>query len=100
MTRVRPQVARRMYDGACLLCGERDHSCLQAHRVVPGCRYVYESLVTLCASCHNKWHGGRIVFHGKHPSTRGTVVQITVDGVRLFVPDSRRGREDMEDVWE
>ena len=58
MARVRPQVARRIYDGACLLCGEQDRSCLQAHRVVPGCRYVYESLVTLCASCHGKWHGG------------------------------------------
>jgi hypothetical protein len=89
--RIRPQIVRRMYDQQCLLCGEADPAVLDAHRLIPGSKYDFHSLVTLCAVHHRLWHAGRVVFLGRHMGSRGWMLHLMVDGKEVFVPQSRRG---------
>lgn len=94
MKRYTVQQSRRAYDGACLLCGQNDPTCLDAHRLIPGSRYEWGSLVTLCSSCHRRWHAGSLEFVGLFDSTNGVKVGVRFAncGVTIYLPQSRRNQ--------
>lgn len=87
------QVCRKHFDGACFVCGERDYSLLDAHRILPGAeggKYHWQNVLTLCASCHRMVASGRLVVHGRHQTTLGKwVVHYTLDGLERWKLEGR-----------
>jgi hypothetical protein len=91
----RVQSVKRAHDGQCLLCGESHPGTLDAHRLIAGSKYEWQSIVTLCATCHRRWHDGQVIFHRLLPSTKGWRLHVTITpkvGQKrtIFIPNSRR----------
>ena len=75
--------------GKCTFCNEDDMKTLDVHRIIPGesgGTYCERNSVVVCANCHRKIHGGRIVIEGKYYSTSGRwKVFFTEDGVEKVI---------------
>lgn len=83
---MRVQVARREYDGRCLLCGERDRVALECHRIEAGSRYTWGGTVTLCGNCHARVHAGAVRVVRWTATTRGEpVLHVEESGVPRFI---------------
>ena len=46
--------------GKCYICGEKDYSILDAHRIVEGGSYSVHNVVILCCKCHRLQQAGKI----------------------------------------
>jgi 5-methylcytosine-specific restriction endonuclease McrA len=63
----------------CRICGEKEYSLLDAHRIVPGeegGKYEESNCVCLCVSCHRKVHSDLIKILGWKHSTCGRLLHI------------------------
>lgn len=89
----RVQVCRRAFDGQCVLCGERNPVLLHCHRIVPGSRYDFGAVCTLCSNCHNRVHAGQVQIHARLQSSNGPVLHCTIEGEMVYLREWRARNE-------
>lgn len=71
------QQCRKLFDGECFFCGEKDYDLLDCHRIYEGAdggTYHWLNSLTACSNCHRKCHSGRIQVHGRYLCTNGRYV--------------------------
>lgn len=74
--------------GKCVICGEKDYSVLDNHRIKPGCeggKYTKNNVCVLCSNCHRKVHSGDIVIHRYYNSTTGRVLHVEIGGEEFYL---------------
>ena len=79
----------KLAQGECRLCGEKDPSVLDVHRIFPGAeggRYTSSNTVCLCCKCHRKVHDGQIIIGRYYLSYSGAyLLQIIEGGTERFI---------------
>lgn len=70
----------------CYLCGERDYSLLDVHRIQWGKSYSRNNTVVICIKCHRRIHcyPPQIVVFSWLMSTKGRVLHYCENGVEFF----------------
>jgi hypothetical protein len=86
------QHCKKRFAGRCLICGGVfSPSVLNAHRVIPGEAYRFETILPACPTCHARIHAGEIAVSGPFLSTGGRGFLVLEGGGERFVLDSRPG---------
>lgn len=65
---------KKRVKGKCCFCGNSDYGQLDVHRIEPGSKYTDWGTLIICSNCHRAVHNGKIVILGKHPSTKGHLI--------------------------
>lgn len=83
--------AKKISDGKCCFCGEKDYILLEVHRILEGSKggiYSSHNTITTCSHCHKKIHAGNIKIDRKYYSTAGIwVVHCWVEGEEKWLPE-------------
>ena len=74
----------KLKKGCCAICGERNYSLLDVHRINEGKEYSDANCVALCCSCHRKHHSKDVLIKEKRYSTDGVVLFLEIDGCEII----------------